>query len=72
MPNHLYGHQYQRWFRSAWDVGSYALARRETLLKKTTAWHQTIRGAGLPEWLADGLINSLSVYTAASWWTRDG
>lgn len=72
MPNHVYGHRYERWFRSAWEVASYASARSTRLLQKTQAWQQAIRGAGLPEWLADGLINTLAVYTAASWWTRDG
>ena len=72
MPNHLYGHRYQQWFRSAWDVTSYVHARRTTLMNQTHAWHRTIRQSGLPEWLADGLINTMSVYTAASWWTRDG
>lgn len=71
-PNHLYGHRYQRWFTSAWDVIRYASSRRTRLLAQTEAWHATIRDSGLPEWLADGLINSLTVYTAASWWTRDG
>ncbi len=72
MPNHLYGHQYARWFRSAWDVAAYVSPRRRRLYAATRAWQQTVRASGLPEWLADGLINSLGVYTAASWWTRDG
>lgn len=72
MPHHSYGHQYARWFRRAWDVAEYAGTRRTTLLAKTQAWQHQIHRAGLPEWLTDGLINAVSVYTAASWWTRDG
>lgn len=71
-PNHRYGHRYSRWFAHARDVARYASVARTTLLRRTTQWHQTIRDAGLPEWLADGLINSLAVYPATSWWTRDG
>ncbi len=72
MPNHRYGHRYQRWFRSAGDVVRYVHPRRRRLLDATRAWQRTVRSAGLPDWLADGLINTLTAYTAASWWTRDG
>ncbi len=72
MPNHLYGHRYQRWFSGAWDVARYVAPKRRQLLERTQAWQRVIRDGGLPEWLSDGLINTLAVYTAASWWTHDG
>lgn len=72
MPNHLYGHRYERWFKSAWKVAASVHLKRDRLLEQTRAWQTTIRSAGLPEWLADGLINTLTPYTAGSWWTRDG
>lgn len=72
MSNQLYGHQYARWFRGAWDAAVHVHRRRASLWKATRAWQRTVRESGVPEWLADGLINSMGIYTAASWWTRDG
>jgi len=72
MPHHRDGHRYERWFGSACEVARYVRPRRKHLLAHTQAWQQAIRRAPIPEWLADGLINSLAVYTAASLWTKDG
>ncbi len=72
MPNHLYGHRYERWFAGAGEVARYALKKRTELSARSGAWHRIVRQSGLPEWLADGLINCLSIYSAASWWTKDG
>jgi len=63
MPNHLHGHRYEKWFQSAWDVAQYVNVRRTRLFEQTRAWQETVRTAELPEWLTDGLINSLAVYT---------
>ncbi len=69
MPAHYLGHRYARYFTSAWDVGSYLHRAQGTLLLRTREWQQVIKSGPWPEWLSDGLINTLCVYSAASWWT---
>lgn len=71
-PNHLYGHHYQNRFADAWQAGRAALERRNGLFERTTRWQSEIMTSGLPDWLADGLINNLYPLTAASWWVKDG
>lgn len=72
MPRHYLGHQYTRYFSSAWGVGRFLHRRHGRLYDRTREWQAMIRNAPWPEWLSDGLINSLGVYSAASWWTRRG
>jgi len=70
MPNHTRGHMYERWFKDSWDVAVYADRKKDQLLEKTRAWHETIEKAPLEAWLKNALINYLSIITSASWWTK--
>jgi uncharacterized protein (DUF608 family) len=72
MPRQYLGHYYARRYPSAWAVGRHLHRTQRRLLERIRAWHRIIRQAPWPSWLSDGLINSLCVYSGASWWTRRG
>lgn len=71
-PNHPYGHQYERRFGDAAQVGEYALAHFDRLLAGTCAWQCEIEHSPLPGWLSDALINNLYPLVSGSWWVKDG
>src|SRR5258706_9218838 len=52
-------HQYSTRYTSAQAVASDALARFDSLLSRILGWQQVIYTADLPDWLRDGLIQSL-------------
>ena len=72
MPHHHLGHRYARTFSSAWDVGAHLNRIEGSLLLRAREWHEVVKSGPWPEWLSDGLINTLCVYSAASWWTARG
>jgi len=72
MPRHYLGHYYQNFFKDSFSVSSYLNRNKQKLFEKSVKWHKIIAKANLPEWLEDGLINDLHVYTAASWFGKEG
>ncbi len=75
-------HQYSTRYTSAQAVASDALARFDSLLSRILGWQQVIYTADLPDWLRDGLIQSLyslaknTVWIAKTrkdeWWNSTG
>ena len=70
-PEIDYGHAYQNWFKSAWDVADYFLKNRRRLHAQTRAWQRMLEDANLPEWFVEKLCNDLFSLFACSWYTRD-
>lgn len=66
-----YGHAYQNWFDSSWEVARYVLAQRERLYAETREWQEALERSNLPEWLVEKLQNDLFSLFACSWYTRD-
>ena len=52
-------HQYSARYQNAAAVAADALARFDALLQSVLAWQQAIYSADLPDWLRDGLVQSL-------------
>lgn len=71
MPNHYLGHIYEKWFNDSIDVAVYLKKNKKTDLRKVERWQKVLNRSLLPEWLKEGMIQSLSVISAASWWTKD-
>jgi len=71
-PEIDYGHAYERWFKSAWEVATYVLENRKRLHARTRAWQKALEDSNLPEWLVEKMTNDLFSLYACSWYTRDG
>ncbi|MDD5439194.1 MAG: GH116 family glycosyl hydrolase [Candidatus Omnitrophica bacterium] len=70
MPKHYLGHIYENWFGNSADVAVYVSKNRSRLMKRSAGCRDAIVNSPLAPWLKDGLMNCLSVMTAASWWTK--
>jgi non-lysosomal glucosylceramidase len=66
-----YHHMYGRRFRDVQQVAEFVDAGVDRLRGRSGAWHRSIDDAGLPDWLADSLINSLYCVAKNSWWSVD-
>ncbi|MBI4244305.1 MAG: hypothetical protein HY606_09475 [Planctomycetes bacterium] len=62
-------HHYSRLYGSARDVAEYAITHFDKLLKQTLSWQNDIyKTEEYPDWLKDGLINSLYSLSKNTLW----
>jgi uncharacterized protein (DUF608 family) len=61
-------HRYGLRYGSAAAVAADAYARFDSLLQRVLAWQQVIYTSGLPDWLCDGLVQSLYSLTKNTVW----
>ncbi len=66
------GHMYSNWFRTSRDVAEYVAERWPALNDGTAAWQEAIYESALPDWLKDGLVNSLYSLARNTLWIEDG
>jgi uncharacterized protein (DUF608 family) len=66
------GHMYSNWFGGSGDVAEYVARRWSALNDGTAAWQEAIYESSLPDWLKDGLVNSLYSLARNTLWIKDG
>lgn len=71
-PGHPLGHRYQKWFKDASEVSSYALKAKDRLRKKVSKLEKAVFSFPFPRWFNTALLTSLAPFFSSSWYTRDG
>ncbi len=66
------GHMYSNWFGGSSDVAAYVAQRWAALHDGTAAWQEAIYESSLPDWLKDGLVNSVYSLARNTLWIKDG
>jgi uncharacterized protein (DUF608 family) len=61
-------HRYSQRYADAQEVASYILTHYDDLLKRILGWQHVIYNADLPNWLRDGLVQSLYSLTKNTVW----
>lgn len=59
-------------FADARGVATFVLERAAVIEQRIAAWQQEIYGRQIPDWMKDGLVNSLYVLARNSMWVDDG
>jgi uncharacterized protein (DUF608 family) len=71
-PRHRIGHRYSRWFSDSLEVSAYMFKHERELRAGTERWQSALASAGMPDWFADALTNSLYPLSSSTWYGRDG
>ena len=66
------GHMYSNWFKRSEEVAEYVAEGWSVLNDGTAAWQEAIYESSLPDWLKDGLVNSLYSLARNTLWIKDG